>query len=134
MTMKKDLQAINKEIKRLKKITDNLIAAAGKLEKQKPVKKAAKAKPVKKAAAKKTPSKAKPAKKVAVKKAAPKKAATVTASDTVFALIEKSKEGVDAATLVEKTGFNRKKIANMVMILKKKGLVMSPQKGVYVKA
>ena len=57
-----------------------------------------------------------------------------TAAETVFAVIKKSKKGVDTATLMEKTGFNRVKIANNVKVLKKKGLVKSPEKGVYVKA
>ena len=133
MTMKKELKAINKEIKRLKKMTDKLIAAAGKSEKAKPVKKS-KAKPVKKTVAKKIPPKSKPAKKVAVKKPEAKKVVRVTATDTVFAVIKKSKNGVNTDTLVEKTGFNRQKIYNIVMNLKKKGMVTSPEKGLYVKA
>jgi hypothetical protein len=86
-------------------------------------------KPAKKAAVKKAVPKSKP-----VKKAAPKKVVKVTAAETVFAVIKKSKKGVDTATLMEKTGFNRVKIANNVKVLKKKGLVKSPEKGVYVKA
>ncbi len=58
----------------------------------------------------------------------------VTATDTVFAVIKESKNGVNTATLVEKTGFNRQKIYNIVMNLKKKGMVTSPEKGLYVKA
>ena len=134
MKLKKDLQAINKELKALTKKIDNLIVAAGKLEKPKPVKKAAKAKTVKKAVAKKTPPKAKPAQKAAVKKPAVKKVVKVTATDTVFAVIKKSKNGVNAATLVEKTGFSRQKIYNIVMNLKKKRMITSPEKGLYVKA
>jgi sugar-specific transcriptional regulator TrmB len=133
MTMKKELKAIKKEIKALTKKVDNLIAAAGKPEKAKPVKKT-EAKPVEKTVAKKTPPKAKPAKKVAVKKPAPKKVVLVTATDTVFAVIKESNNGVNTATLVEKTGFNRQKIYNVVMNLKKKGMVTSPEKGLYVKA
>jgi hypothetical protein len=133
MTMKKDLKAIKKELKALTKKVDNLIASAGKPEKAKPVKRT-EAKPIKKAVAKKTPPKAKPAKKVAVKKPAPKKVVLVTATDTVFAVIKESNNGVNTATLVEKTGFNRQKIYNVVMNLKKKGMVTSPEKGLYVKA
>ena len=118
MTMKKDLKAIKKEIKALSKKVDKLIVAAGKPEKAKPVKK----------------SKAKPAKKIAVKKPAAKKVVKVTATDTVFAVIKESKNGVNTATLVEKTGFNRRKIYNIVKILKKKEMVTSPEKGLYVKA
>ena len=133
MTMKKDLKAIKKEIKALSKKVDKLIFAAEKSEKAKPVKKS-KAKSVKKTVAKKTPPKAKPAPKTAVKKPAPKKVVKVTATDTVFAVIKESKNGVNTATLVEKTGFNRRKIYNIVKILKKKEMVTSPEKGLYVKA
>ena len=134
MTMKKDLKAIKKEIKALSKKVDKLIVAAEKSEKPKPVKKVAKAKPVKKTVAKKTPPKSKPAKRVAVIKPAPKKVVKVTATDTVFAVIKEFKNGVNTATLVEKTGFNRRKIYNNVKILKKMGMVKSPEKGIYVKA
>ncbi|MBW2633651.1 MAG: hypothetical protein JRE14_05910 [Deltaproteobacteria bacterium] len=133
MTMKKDLKALKKEIKALSKKVDKLIVAAEKSEKAKPVKKS-KAKPVKKTVAKKTPPKSKPAKKVAVKKPAVKKVKKVTAVDTVFAIIKEFKNGVNTATLMEKTGFNRVKVANNVKVLKKKGLVKSPEKGIYVKA
>jgi sugar-specific transcriptional regulator TrmB len=131
--MKKDLKAIKKELKALTKKIDNLIAATGKPEKAKPVKRT-EAKPIKKTVAKKTSPKAKPAKKVAVKKPAPKKVVKVTATNTIFDVIKESKNGVNTATLVEKTGFNRQKIYNIVKILKKKGVVTSPEKGLYVKA
>jgi len=133
MTMKNDLQEISKALKALSSKVDKLIVAAGKSVKAKPVKKSAKAKPVKKTVAKKTTPKSKPAKRVAVKKPAPKKVVKVTASDTVFAVIKESKNGVNTATLVEKTGFNRQKIYNNVKILKKKGMVTNPKKGIYVK-
>ena len=133
MTMKKDLKAIKKEIKALSKKVDKLIVAAGKPEKAKPVKRT-EAKPVKKTVAKKTPPKAKPTQKVAVKKPAVKKVVKVTATDTVFAVIKESINGVNTATLVEKTWFNRQNIYNIVMNLKKKGMVTSPKKGIYVKA
>ncbi|MBW1890271.1 MAG: hypothetical protein JRI93_07070 [Deltaproteobacteria bacterium] len=134
MTLKKDLKAIKKEIKALSKKVEKIYAMMSKFEKLKPVKKAAKAKPVKKTVTKKTPPKSKPAKKVAVKKPAAEKVVRVTASDTLFAVIKKSKNGVNTATLVEKTRFNRQKIYDSVKILKKKGMVTSPKKGIYVKA
>jgi putative endonuclease len=64
--LKKNLQAVNREIKALSKKVDKMIVAVGKLEKSKAVK----AKPVKK-----TVAKAKPMKKVATKKAPVKKVA-----------------------------------------------------------
>jgi len=134
MTMKNDLQAISKALKALSSKVDKLIVAAGKSVKAKPVKKVAKAKPVKKTVTKKTTPKSKPVKKVAVKKPAVKKVVRVTAADTVFAVIKEFKNGVNTATLMEKTGFNRVKVANNVKVLKKKGMVKSPEKGIYVKA
>ena len=49
--------------------------------------------------------KAKPAKKAP----ATKKAATVTATDQVLKIINRSKKGVNTATLMKKTGFDQKK-------------------------
>ena len=92
--MKNDLQAISKELKALSYKVDKLIVTAGKSEKTKTIKKT-KVKPVKKAAAKKNLPKSKPAKKVAVRKPAPKKAIKVTATDTVFAVIKESKNGLN---------------------------------------
>lgn len=68
------------------------------------------------------------------KKAAPKKAAKATASDMVLKIINRSKKGVDSATLVKKTGFNKKKVANLVFKLRKQGKIKSVSKGVYAKA
>jgi len=133
--LKKDLQAINREIKALSKKVDKMIVTVGKLEKPKvvkakPVKKTvAKVKPVKKVAAKKAL-----VKKVAVKKPAAKKPVIITATDTVLGVIKRYRKGVDVSTLMEKTGFNRKKIYNNVKVLKKQGKIKSVRKGVYVKA
>ena len=132
--MKKDLKAIEKEIKALSKKVEKIYAVVSKFKKPKPVKKVAKAKPVKKTVAKKTPPKAKPAKKVAVKKPAVKKVVKVSARGTVFAVIKESKNGANIATLMEKTGFNRQKIYEIINALKKKGMVTSPERGLYVKA
>jgi len=93
----------------------------------------AKAKPSRKAPAK--PKKVVEKKVVAkkdVKKAVAKK--PVTAVDTVLGIINTSKKGVDTATLTKKTGYNRKKVANLVFKLKKQGQIKSVGKGVYLKA
>jgi hypothetical protein len=95
--------------------------------KQPKAKRKAAAKPARKTRTKAT---AKP-KKAAAKKAPAKKA---TAVDTVLAIINRSKKGVDSATLAEKTGFDKKKIANIVFKLWKLGKIKSVSKGVYAKA
>ena len=133
--LKKNLQAVNKDLKALSKKVDKMITAVDKLGKPKavkakPVKKTAtKAKPVKKVAAQKAP-----AKKIAVKKPAARKPVKLTAADTVFGFIKRYRKGVDVSTLMEKTGFNRKKIYNNVKVLKKQGKIKSVGAGVYVKA
>ena len=89
----------------------------------------AKAKPVKKVAAKKAP-----VKKVTAKKPAAKKPVIITATDTVFGFIKRYKKGVDVSTLMEKTGFNKRKIYDNVKVLKKQGKIKNAGIGVYVKA
>ncbi len=148
--LKKELQLVSKEIKALSKKIDKLLVAAGKAAKAKP-KIAKKAKPAKKAApkakktavkkapAKKAPAKnaaAKkaPAKKAAAKKAPAKKAAKVTAADRVLKVINRTKKGVDTSGLMKKTGFDNKKVANIIFKLKKQGKIKNPEKGLYVKA
>jgi predicted Rossmann fold nucleotide-binding protein DprA/Smf involved in DNA uptake len=85
------------------------------------------AKPARKAPAK--PKKTTP-KKTAAKKTVKKKA---SASDTVLAIINRSKKGVNSATLAEKTGFDKKKIANIVFKLRKQNKIKSVGRGVYSK-
>lgn len=84
----------------------------------------------------KATKKAKPARKAPAKpkKPVPKKEKPATAADTVLAIINRSKKGVGTAALMEKTGYNQKKIANLVYKLKKQGKIKSVGKGVYVKA
>lgn len=57
-----------------------------------------------------------------------------TASDTVYELIKNSNNGVNYAKVVENTGYNKKKIANIFFNLKKQGKIKSVSKGVYTLA
>ncbi len=123
----KDLRAASKDLKALSKKVDKIIVEVGKLEKPK-------AKAVKVKSAKKTVAKAKPVKKVVSKKTTAKKTVKLTAADTLFGIIKKYKKGIDVATLMEKTGFNRRKIYDNVKLLKKQGKIKSAGIGVYVKA
>ena len=113
--LKKSLQSVNKDLNALSKKVDKIIVAASKLEKPKTVKKKA-------------------AKKVAVKKPAAKKPVKLTAADTTFAVIKRSKKGVSVAELMKKTEFDLKKIYNIIYKLKKQGKIKSVEKGVYKKA
>ena len=113
-------------------LAEKLDTIAKSLVDEKPKRKA-KAKPARKAPAKpKKKSAKKAAKKAPAKKTVAKKPAT--AADTVLGIINRSKKGVDTATLVKKTGYDKKKVANLVYKLKKQGKIKSVEKGVYLKA
>jgi hypothetical protein len=124
MTIQQDLKALQNNFKALGKSIDKLIAAAGKSEKPKVAKKTT-AKPVKAKTTKRAP-----VKKVPVKK----KTAPPTATDQVLGIINGSKNGVNAATLVKKTGFDLKKIRNILQRAFKMGKIKRVEKGVYVGA
>ena len=124
MTLKQDLQALNNDIKALSKTVDNLLKAVEKSEKPKAAKKPA-AKPAKAKTTKKAPARKAPVK---------KKAAKPTATDKVLKIIRGSKRGVNAATLVKKTGFDLKKVRNIIQRTYKQGKIKRAEKGIYVGA
>jgi hypothetical protein len=98
---------------------------------------APKAKPGRRPAAKKVAAKKVAAKKVAAKKAPAKKAAASkgeTAINAVYQIIGRAKNGADTATIKQKTGFNDKKVQNIIYKLKKQGKIQSSKKGIYAKA
>jgi len=127
--LKKELVAVNRQLKALSTKIEKMIVASDKLESNIPAKKT-KTKTIRKASAKK---KAVPAKS-SIKNAVSNKAQNMTAANTVLGFIQRSKNGVNTGTLAAKTGFNKKKIANIIYMLKKIGKIQSPGKGVYVKA
>ena len=106
---KKDLQALNKDVKALRNKIDKLLASAGK-----------KAKTGKRAPVKKTPAKKRPAK--------------LTATDKVLKIIKGSKKGVDGRTLMKKTGFNEKKVWNILHRVYKQGRIQRAGRGMYISA
>jgi hypothetical protein len=57
-----------------------------------------------------------------------------TAADTVLTAIKRSKKGVDTSALMKKTGYDRKKVANIIYKLKKQGEIKNAGKGLYLKA
>jgi len=107
--LKKDLQALNRDIKAIENKMEKLIAAVEKSEKAKPTKRS----PARKAPAKKKPSQ-------------------LTATDQVLNIIKRSKKGVDAATLMTKTGFDLKKVRNILHRTYKQGKIKRMEKGIYV--
>jgi hypothetical protein len=126
--LKKDLQAVKRDIMALEKKLEKLLTA---YESAPKAKKVAKKKTVKKA---KVVKKA-PAKKAPVKKAATRKKSTqVTATDKILRIIKRSKKGVDVPTLKKKTGFDDKKVRNIVFRASKEGKIKKSGRGVYVGA
>ena len=69
-------------------------------------------------------------KKIVGKKPAKEK----TAYDTIFEIINRSKKGITVEQLMAKTGYNKKKIANLIFKARKQGKVKSAERGVYLKA
>ena len=122
--LKKDLQTLNKGVKALGRTIDKLIKEFDKGKKEKVTKKAT-AKPVKAKTTKKAPTKKAPEK---------KRSAKLTATDQVLKIIKGSKRGVNAATLVKKTGFDLKKVRNIIQRTFKQGKIKRVGKGIYVGA
>ena len=116
MTITKDLKAISKELTKLANQTEKLVAELGKA--KKPASKSVK-----------TKTKAK-----AVIKKAPAKAAKKTDTDKLLAFINRSKKGVDTTTLMKKTGFDQKKVRNMLNRTFKQGKITRVGKGIYIGA
>ncbi len=56
-----------------------------------------------------------------------------TATDTVLLVIRRSRNGVTTADIAEKTGYDRRKIANIIYTLRKLNKINSPSRGVYKK-
>ena len=116
MTIKIELQKLNKDIKALGKTVEKISKALAKSEKGK----------VTKASTKRSPAKKAPAK---------KKAGAPTATDQVLKLIGKrTKKGIDTATIMAKTGFNQKKVTNILQRTYKAGKIKRVGKGLYVGA
>ena len=126
--LKRDLQAVKRDIKALEKKLEKLLKAYEPMPK---AKKATKKKAVKKVkAVKKAPAKRAPAKKAVARK----KATQVTATDKILRIIKRSKKGVDVPTLKKKTGFDDKKVRNIVFRASKEGKIKKSGRGIYVGA
>ena len=114
MLMKDLKMSLKKVSSDLKKMAGQVERLAGKLEAQ-------------------SKAKAEPAKKTVAKKVSKKTATQPTAADTVYKVIARYKKGANMAAINQKTGYDNKKIHNLVYKLKKQGKIKSEAKGVYVK-
>ncbi len=111
--MKKDLKAVAKDLKNLTQKTDKMVKQLEKLDKAQ--------------AAKKPKAKA-------VKKTIAKKPIKLSASETVLAIIKRSRKGIDKATLIKKTGLKDSNIRTILYRLSKQDKIKTEGKGFYVKA
>ena len=137
-------QAIDSLATHIEELTQKEKATKKAAKKSKPSAKKAKA-PAKKAKApaKKAKAPAKkakaPAKKTAAaakkteKKKAAAKGAKITAIDTVYGYISRARNGIDVESLVKKTGFDNKKVHNVIYKLKKQNKIKSVDRGRYQK-
>ena len=120
--LKRDLQAVKRDIKALEKKMEKLLKAYGKPQKPKkaakPKRKAVKAKPRRKAVAKKI--------------ARRKKAPQVTATEQILRIVRRSRKGVDVPTLKTKTGFEDKKVRNIIFRASKEGKIKKAGRGIYI--
>jgi hypothetical protein len=104
MILKKDLNALKKHIIAIARKVDNLLTAHEKDVKAKPAKKAP----------------------------ATKRSTKVTATDQILKIVNASKKGVDVATIKKKTGFDDKKIRNIIFRANKEGKIQRAGRGLYI--
>jgi DNA repair exonuclease SbcCD ATPase subunit len=114
--VKKDLQALTRQLKALTRDTERLAKKFDRLQKAQVAKKP------------KVKRRARPA-----KKRVTKRAPQISASEAVLGIIKRSAKGVDTGTLRKKTGFQGRKVRDILYRLKKQRKIRSPRKGVYVK-
>ena len=108
--LKKDLEALSKSLKALTEKNEKMVKALDKLEK--------------------VPTELKANAKSAGKRAVEK--AKITATEQVVKIINKARDGIDVATLKIKTGFEDKKLRNILSKAFKDGKIMRAGRGTYV--
>jgi hypothetical protein len=122
--LKRDLQAVKKDLVALQKKMEKLLKAHGKPQKPKAAKKT-----------KRRAVQAKPKRAVKVRKTTrKKKAPAFTATEQVLKIVRRSRKGVDVPMLKAKTGFDDKKVRNIVFRASKEGKIKKVGRGIYVGA
>jgi len=122
--LKRDLQAVKKDIKALEKKLEKLLKAHEKPKRPKAARK------VKRRTVK---AKAKP-RAVAKKTTRRKRAPQITATEQILKIVRRSRKGVDVPTLKTKTGFQDKKVRNIIFRASKEGKIKKVGRGIYVGA
>ncbi|UCE51207.1 MAG: hypothetical protein JSV31_18320 [Desulfobacterales bacterium] len=122
--LKGDLRDIQKDIKALERKMEKLVKAFGKEPKTK-AKRSTRKVTARKATAKRAPVR---------KAAAQKKSVQATATEQVLKIVKRSRKGVDVPTLRAKTGFDDKKVRNIIFRTSKEGKIKKIGRGIYVGA
>ena len=125
--LKKDLLPLRKEFKTVEKKMEMLLKL---VEKSGKTPKAAATKTVTRKTVKAIATKKAPLKKVAAKKTT----LQATATDQILGIIKRFKKGVGVPTLKKKTGFDDKKVRNIVFRASKEGKIKKSGRGIYVSA
>jgi hypothetical protein len=122
--LKRDIRDIQKDIKALERKMEKLLKALdkGKTTKAK--------RPTKKVTTRVVKAKRAPVKRAA----AGKKRLKLTATEQVLRAIKRSRKGVDVPTLKKKTGFEDKKVRNIIFRTSKEGKIKKVGRGIYVGA
>ena len=122
--LKRDLQAVKKDIVALQKKMEQLLKAY-----EKPGKPKAAKKPKRKVVKSETKRSVK-VRKTTLRKKAP----TITATEQILKIVRRSRKGVDVPMLKAKTGFDDKKVRNIVFRASKEGKIKKVGRGTYVGA
>jgi hypothetical protein len=122
--LKRDLQAVKKDIVALHKKMEKLLKAYEKPQKPKAAKRA------ERKVVKVKTKRAVKARKTSLKKKAP----TMTATEQILKIVRRSRKGVDVPMLKTKTGFDDKKVRNIVFRASKEGKIKKVGRGIYVGA
>jgi alcohol dehydrogenase class IV len=114
----KDLEGLSGELKAITKQVERLIRVVKKLEKAQAAEK------------RKAEAQATSRRKVALRK----KAAAQKAADRVINIVKRSQKAVGVPALMRKTGYDEKKVRNIVSTAFKQGKIKRAGQGVYVSA
>lgn len=121
---RRDLQAVRKDIKALEKKMANLLKAYAEKQKPKTAVKSKRRKLTAKSATAGAPGRT----------ALRKKTAQVTATDQILKIVSRSRKGVDVPLLKAKTGFDDKKVRNIIFRASKEGKIKKVGRGIYMGA
>ena len=125
--LRRNLEALSKNLKALTEKAEKMTKALNKLEKAQ-----VKTGPRRKAGVKKVAARKVAAKRVVAKKFSARKVKGPSATATILSIVKRSKKGVDTATLGKETGYNNRKIWDIVHRAYKEGKIKKVASGVYI--